>query len=79
MSPRGARGAASQGRGPSYCSTANAAARSTQPTHDAYDSVSRETVGRLAENDVKPWQRKMWCIPAVDAEFIVCMEDVLDL
>jgi transposase len=43
-------------------------------------SVSRETIRRrLAENELKPWQRKMWCIPAVDAEFVARMEDVLDL
>lgn len=43
-------------------------------------SLSRETVRRrLAENDIKPWQQKMWCIPAVDAEFVERMEDVLDL
>jgi transposase len=43
-------------------------------------SVSRETVRRrLAENELKPWQRKMWCIPKVDAEFVARMEDVLDL
>lgn len=45
-----------------------------------HKSVSRETVRRrLAENDLKPWQRKMWCIPAVDTEFVARMEDVLDL
>ena len=28
-----------------------------------HEQVSRETVrGRLAEQSVKPWQRKMWCI-----------------
>lgn len=43
-------------------------------------SISRETIRRrLAENELKPWQRKMWCIPKVDAEFVVRMEDVLDL
>src|SRR5688572_974504 len=43
-------------------------------------NISRETVRRrLAENELKPWQRKMWCIPKVDAEFVARMEDVLDL
>jgi transposase len=42
--------------------------------------LSRETVRRrLAENDLKPWRKKMWCIPAVDAAFVARMEDVLDL
>src|SRR5262249_49553764 len=39
-----------------------------------------ETVRRrLAENDLKPWRKKMWCIPQVDAEYVARMEDVLDL
>lgn len=43
-------------------------------------SISRETVRRrLAEKELKPWRKKMWCIPAVDAEFVERMEDVLDL
>jgi hypothetical protein len=29
--------------------------------------------------DIKPWQKKMWCIPRVDAAFVACMEDVLTL
>jgi hypothetical protein len=28
---------------------------------------------------LKPWQRKMWCIPAADAEFVALMEIILDL
>src|SRR6516225_2694173 len=45
-----------------------------------HDSVSRETVRRrLAENDLKPWRKDMWCIPQVDAEYVARMEDVLDL
>jgi hypothetical protein len=42
--------------------------------------VSRETIRRrLAENELKPWQRKMGCIPKVDAEFVARMADVLDM
>jgi transposase len=45
-----------------------------------HDKISRDTVRRrLAENDLKPWQRKMWCVPSVDAEYVARMEDVLDL
>jgi transposase len=45
-----------------------------------HESLSSETVRRrLAENKLKPWQKKMWCIPKVDAEFVARMEDVLDL
>ncbi len=46
----------------------------------AHDQLSRETVRRrLHEKDLKPWQKKMWCIPAVSAEFVARMEDVLEL
>jgi transposase len=42
--------------------------------------LSRETLRRrLHENALKPWQRKMWCIAKVDAEYVARMEDVLDL
>jgi len=45
-----------------------------------HESLSRETVRRrLAENDLKPWRKAMWCIPQVDAEYVARMEDVLDL
>ena len=45
-----------------------------------HDSLSRETVRRrLAENDLKPWRKDMWCIPKVDAAYVAAMEDVLDL
>jgi transposase len=46
----------------------------------AHEELSRETVRRrLAENDLKPWRKDMWCIPKVDAEYVARMEDVLDL
>jgi transposase len=42
--------------------------------------LSRETVRRrLAENQLKPWRREMWCIPQVDGSYVARMEDVLDL
>jgi hypothetical protein len=45
-----------------------------------HDSLSGEAVRRrLAENDLKPWRRDMWCIPHVDGEYVARMEDVLDL
>ena len=45
-----------------------------------HDSLSGETVRRrLADNDLKPWRRDMWCIPCVDGEYVARMEDVLDL
>jgi transposase len=43
-------------------------------------ALSRETVRRrLAENELKPWRKDMWCIPKVDGTFVARMEDVLDL
>ena len=45
-----------------------------------HQGLSRETVRRrLAENDLKPWRKDMWCIPQVDGEYVARMEDVLDL
>src|SRR6266704_5161738 len=45
-----------------------------------HDGISRETVRRrLAEHDLKPWRKDMWCIPQVDGEYVARMEDVLDL
>lgn len=45
-----------------------------------HDDLSTETIRRrLKENDLKPWQKRMWCIPKVDAEYVARMEDVLEL
>ncbi len=45
-----------------------------------HESLSRETVRRrLAENALKPWRQKMWCVPKVNGEYVARMEDVLDL
>ena len=45
-----------------------------------HEHLSRETVRRrLADNDLKPWRKNMWCIPQVDGEYVARMEDVLDL
>ena len=45
-----------------------------------HPGVSRETIRRrLDDNDLKPWQRKMWCIANIDGEYIARMEDLLDL
>jgi transposase len=46
----------------------------------AHPTISRQTIARrLKENDLKPWQRKMWCVPRIDAQYVARMEDVLDL
>lgn len=45
-----------------------------------HEDLSRETVRRrLAENEIKPWRRKMWCVPEVNGEYVARMENVLDL
>ena len=31
------------------------------------------------KNKLKPWQQEMWCIPEASADYVACMEDVLDL
>ena len=43
-------------------------------------SIGRETVRKtLLFHDLKPWKRKMWCVPKLDNEYIERMEDVLNL
>ena len=45
-----------------------------------HEALSDETVRRrLGEMGLKPWQKKMWCIPKIDAEYVARMEDVLAL
>ncbi len=45
-----------------------------------HEALSRATVGRrLTENDLKPWQKKMWCVPKINSEYVARMEDVLDV
>lgn len=45
-----------------------------------HEDISARTIGRrLKENKLKPWQKRMWCIPTVDSHFVANMEDVLDL
>ena len=44
------------------------------------ETVSPETIRqRLKENDLKPWQKKMWCIGKLDATYLARMEHILDL
>ncbi len=40
--------------------------------------IGRETIRvTLANHELKPWREKMWCVPALDGEFVARMEDVL--
>ncbi len=45
------------------------------------DSISHETIRQVMNrNELKPWQKKEWCIPPkADAQFVYRMEDVLDV
>ncbi|MBU0641442.1 MAG: IS630 family transposase [Planctomycetes bacterium] len=45
------------------------------------DSISHETVRRtLPKNELKPWRKRMWCIPPEqNAAFVCAMEDVLEV
>jgi transposase len=44
------------------------------------ESLSHEPVRQvLAKNELKPWRKQEWCIPAANAEFVYHMEDILDV
>ena len=46
----------------------------------ASPAATQSTVRRrLAENELKPWRKDMWCIPQIDGNYVARMEDVLDL
>jgi hypothetical protein len=45
-----------------------------------HEGLSGGTVRhRLAEDDLKPWPRKMWCIRQADGTYVARMKDMLDL
>ena len=35
--------------------------------------------GRVKKNELKPWLKKQWCIGVMDSEYLMRMEDLLDL
>ena len=42
--------------------------------------VSTETIRRrFKENDLKPWQKKMWRVEKMNADYVAQMEHILDL
>ena len=43
------------------------------------DSISHEGIRKPEKNELKPWQKKEWCIPEVSADFVASMEEVLDV
>jgi len=43
-------------------------------------TVGRETIRRLfVGHALKPWRKKMWCVPKLDQEYLHRMEEVLDV
>jgi hypothetical protein len=50
------------------------------PEYTDVHTVSREPISRTLKNEIKPWQNRERCIPPeANAEFVACMEDVLDV
>lgn len=44
------------------------------------DSISDETIRLILKNsEIRPWQKKRWCIPTVSPEYVFRTEDILDL
>lgn len=43
------------------------------------DSISDTAVMETLKNELKPWQKKEWCIPKPGAEFVARMEDILNV
>jgi hypothetical protein len=41
--------------------------------------LTRKYSPAAEETQLKPWQKRQWCIPEVDARFVALMEDRLDL
>jgi hypothetical protein len=41
--------------------------------------LARKYSPAAEKNQLKPWQKRQWCIPEVDAQFVALMEDLLDL
>ena len=38
-----------------------------------------ESISDTEKNELKPWQKREWCIPKPGAEFVARMEDILDV
>ena len=65
-------------RGPSALDPGVAGWRDGQ-TDRARRPVARDGAPSLAENELKPWRKDMWCIPQIDGNYVARMEDVLDV
>ncbi|MCI0551334.1 MAG: IS630 family transposase, partial [Anaerolineae bacterium] len=47
---------------------------------EVVSAISHEAVRQCLEtNEIKPWRKKMWCIPQASAPFVAQMEAVLDV
>jgi hypothetical protein len=48
-------------------------------TEDCGSDFARDGEAGIKKNDLKPWQKKEWCLGQIGGEFLARMEDVLDL
>jgi hypothetical protein len=48
-------------------------------TEDCGPDFTRNGEAGIKKNDLKPWQKKEWCLGQIGGEFLARMEDVLDL
>lgn len=54
--------------------------RDTVTEQGIVDEISKESLRLiLQENDLKPWQHKMWCVGEINEQYIERMENILDL
>ena len=53
--------------------------RSDGGVGDRGSALVRDSEAGTKKNDLKPWQKKQWCIGQINGEFLARMEDVLDL
>jgi hypothetical protein len=48
-------------------------------TEDCGSDFARDGEAGIKKNDLKPWQKKEWCLGQINGEFLARMEEVLDL
>jgi len=53
--------------------------RRTRPAWGCGEPFGHSSWNHAKKNEIKPWQKKEWCIPKPGAEFVACMEDVLNV
>ena len=53
--------------------------RPVSQSSDCRFDFRRNSTPDSKKNEVKPWLKEQWCIPEVNAEYVLRMEDLLDL